>query len=490
MAPAVALNAPDSACAATDGVRVDVDADGHGLALFATRAFAPGDVLLDEPPLFLLVEEEDGVDAELLAATCAATGRAPAEELPRTFAAVLALWLRLGARERAAMGALFCTPDGPGLAELCGSIAADVRDRVPRLAAADPSELGAALCAWLLSSHDTACDATGRGGAAIFAIGHRCNHSCAPNVAYVPVGKHRLSLRALVPIAAGEPVVCSYLCQHELLAPRAQRRQLLAARKSFVCDCARCRAADEAEPERRLPCACGGHTAVTPGSWLCDRCGSRAPPSDAVLRAEAELCDRALRADGGDGGSSSDGDDGDGGSGRAGREDEAESARWAGHWVHCAALWRRGIRALRAALAAGDAAGARAAAPRIAAYFAWADAAHPHARHFASARAAEAFACLRAAVETLGDVEAGALACRLAALYLPALEHEYGTADAHNAAMRAYCAARCGACGRLRCGGAAGRGACTAGDDAGLSPCCAPLALHVAENSAMGGIVL
>lgn len=431
-----------------------VGTDGHGLSLAASRAFAPGEVVLDEAPRFLLVEEANGVDAELLAAVCAATGRALAEELPRTLAAVLSLWLRLDLHERDAMGALFCTPDAPGLAELCASIAAAVAARIPRLRGADPTQLGGALCAWLLSSHETFDAESGRAGAAIFQIGHRCNHSCEPNVAYLPVHSHRLSLRALRPIAAGEPVVCSYLRQPELLMPRGPRRALLAARKSFCCGCARCATADDAEPERRLPCAatgCGGTTALAGGGvWRCGGCGSDAPPSAKLLAREAELCERALREEAEEGGADDDG------AGAIEPDGGPLGAAWEGHWVHCAALWRIGIRELRAALAAGDARGARAAAPRLAAHFAWARAAFPHAPNFASARAAEAFACLRAAAEALGDAEAGALAVRLCAAYLPALEAEYGAADVHNAAMRAFCAGRCAACGR---GGCAGCGA-------------------------------
>ena len=240
----------------TSGVDVERDPLGRGLSLVAARAFAPGEVLLDEPPRFLLVEADDGVDDELLAATCAATGQSAAHELPRTLAAALALWVRLPHAERCAMAELFCKPDDPGLAELCASIAAEVRTRVPRLSHvgedAGVPPLGDALLVWLLSSHTTACVESGNEGAALFALGHRCNHSCAPNAAYVPAGAHRLRLRALVPIRAGEHIFTSYLRSHELLAPCHVRRALLSARKCFRCVCARCAAADDAEPELSL----------------------------------------------------------------------------------------------------------------------------------------------------------------------------------------------------------------------------------------------
>ncbi|KAJ1627314.1 hypothetical protein T492DRAFT_876898, partial [Pavlovales sp. CCMP2436] len=66
-------------CGPEEGVRVVEDALGHGLSLVAVRDYESGEVLLDEPPRFLLVEETDGVDAELLEAVCAATERAPTD---------------------------------------------------------------------------------------------------------------------------------------------------------------------------------------------------------------------------------------------------------------------------------------------------------------------------------------------------------------------------------------------------------------------------
>ncbi|KAJ1627315.1 hypothetical protein T492DRAFT_182313 [Pavlovales sp. CCMP2436] len=245
------------------------------------------------------------------------------------------------------MLALFSTPDEPGLSELCASIAAAVRARVPRLAAGgDAAELSRAMLAWLLSSHATACAESGREGAAIFALGHRCNHSCEPNAVYAPGGAHRLRLRALRPIVRGEAVCCSYLVQHELLMPCTLRRKMLTARKNFRCACARCRRDDDAEPERGLRCACGASTAVAGGgAWLCGGCGSRAGPSAGMLAREQELCALAMRDEM--------------------RSSDLELELWAGHWVHCAALWREGIDELRAALSVGDVARARRSWPLL-----------------------------------------------------------------------------------------------------------------------------
>jgi hypothetical protein len=100
---------------------------------------------------------------------------------------------------------------------------------------------------------------------------------------------------------------------------------------------------------------------------------------------------------------------------------------------------------LRAAVAAGERAAAAEAAEQVVKFFAWAERAEraEARRHFASARAAEAFACLVAA----RSPALAALAARLCAPYLRALADEYGTADPHNAAMRAHCAQTCWRCG-------------------------------------------
>lgn len=59
-------------------------------------------------------------------------------------------------------------------------------------------------------------------------------------------------------------------------------------------------------------------------------------------------------------------------------------------------------------------------------------------------KAAEVFACLSATK----DPECAALAAQLCSPYLPALEHEYGTEDSHNVAMRAWFKTHCGQCGQ------------------------------------------
>ena len=57
---------------------------------------------------------------------------------------------------------------------------------------------------------------------------------------------------------------------------------------------------------------------------------------------------------------------------------------------------------------------------------------------------AECYACLSALPS---DREACALAARLSAPYLHALECEYGVADVHNVAMRRFVASHCAHCG-------------------------------------------
>ena len=401
------------------GVRVAADPLGHGSCLLATRSFAPGEVVLREDPAHVLAEPPQSLRPELLQAVVTASGMPPEAEMARRIASILDLWLRSSGAERTQLRTMFGVADGP-MAEFIGELVGSVQKEHSALAGCSAADLSHVVLVWLLSAHTT------DEGSAIFTIGHRCNHSCLPNVAYAPAG-NTLVFRALRTIQSGEPIHSAYLIGRELLAPRRVRQRLLASRKSFDCRCLRCKTEhDGAEPGRALPCACGGQTRrVGPGSWRCDACASKAPPTAQVLEQEEALVDAALSS-----------------ALTAASVDNVD--RWKGHWAAAAARWTDALEKLRGGVERGDKERARRAFPLVVDYFAWVEDQWPSARFFVSAQAAEVFACLSA----MGSAEAAVIASRVCSRYLAALEHEFGVDDADNVRMRAFIRGHCGQCGQ------------------------------------------
>jgi len=377
---------------------VDNAASGSfGASLRAGRAFHAGEVVLEERPLMLL-DRSAAVDAVLLGAVCEASGLVPEEDMARKIAGVLGLCLSADAAARAALRKCFGQPDecAAGMAEFVMQLVQDVQRLHMPLAASDAQELAHAVMVFLLSAHTT--DA----GSAIFEIGHRCNHSCSPNVFFQnsngsePGG---LVFTAIRPIESGELLHMSYLEGKELMAPAVVRRQLLSARKSFECACARC-VAEEREH------------------------GEAATSEAAVLAEQPELVSAAL----------------------AGTLKLAALDRdtCRGHWIFATALFADGLGRLRGGVEQGDTELARSSFKLVRAFFEWVLEKYPAHVHFASSQAAECFACLAA----MEDEEAAVLASQLCAPYLNALENEFGALDAENVRMRAWLKSHCGHCGR------------------------------------------
>ena len=129
---------------------------------------------------------------------------------------------------------------------------------------------------------------------------------------------------------------------------------------------------------------------------------------------------------------------------------------WHRHWVWGELLWGSGVAKLRGGVEGGNDADVWAGVALCKRYFA-AVRSRGHPLHFVSSRAAEAYACLEAlalAASNGGHLDkagaAAAAAVQLCAAYVPALEHEYGDADAHNVRMRAFCRGHCGRCGSFQ----------------------------------------
>lgn len=356
------------------------------------------------------------------------------------------------------------------MAEFVRGLVQDVQNHYPPVAEFSAQQLAQVLNVWLLAAHSTP------GGAALFVMGHRCNHSCDPTAFYTVSDTGELVFRAQRPLAEGDAVEFSYLYGYELTAPCFLRRQWLEARKCFVCGCPRCVAeAGGQEPGRSLPCAAcnGGQTAPTrsrgeTSSWLCSSCANEAPPSAALIEqvrdanqiyALALLQDISFQPDANRSPRST-------AHGchsalltscpalqeqtlvaavQASTPDPAVLAMpgWDRHWVAGETRWRTGVAELRGGVEGGDFARARSAFPAVAAYFAWARACWPEKPHFVAMRAAECYACLAA----MGTPDAKLLVSRLCLPYIAALENEYGTDDRHNIELRRLCKISCGQCG-------------------------------------------
>lgn len=143
---------------------------------------------------------------------------------------------------------------------------------------------------------------------AIFAFASKVAHACRPNTVYTSTGTGgRLRYIASRSIAPGDLITFSYI---EALQPRAARRAALLDGKFFHCECARCMDADDC---RGLRCAltvdCGGTLLhYLNGNWACTACGAAAqdsaPALASLLTTEASASDAVFwlksRLDAGD----------------------------------------------------------------------------------------------------------------------------------------------------------------------------------------------
>ncbi|KAG8457357.1 hypothetical protein KFE25_014086 [Diacronema lutheri] len=143
-------------------------------------------------------------------------------------------------------------------------------------------------------------------GLALVVAASLFNHSCEPNAIVDLDGAREdgggalsgaMSVRALAPIAQGEPVLVAYV---DTIEPRYHRRRQLAKSKNFECACARCADPTDggrfASAVRCRACARGWQleqlwsSAAGDGEWLCAACGARTPERD------VRAWDAAMRA--------------------------------------------------------------------------------------------------------------------------------------------------------------------------------------------------
>lgn len=132
-------------------------------------------------------------------------------------------------------------------------------------------------------------------GLGLFVSASLFNHSCAPNAIadfFCSGPADAVSIRALTPIAVGEPVLIAYC---DTIEPRYYRRRQLLLSKGFACRCTRCEDPTDSgtfgSAIRCAGCTRGWQTEqVHEGLWVCSACGA--------TTAEHEVWewDRRLRA--------------------------------------------------------------------------------------------------------------------------------------------------------------------------------------------------
>ena len=133
--------------------------------------------------------------------------------------------------------ALSAARDDSAAEELVASRLRSSRALPPSLAALPDAELGRLVLrvkSNLHVSHDdqTASRAIGVG---LYPAAAMLNHSCAPSVCFSWSGDgSTMHIRAMVDVASGEELTCSYLTDEQLYAPWDDRRELLASAFQFA----------------------------------------------------------------------------------------------------------------------------------------------------------------------------------------------------------------------------------------------------------------
>ncbi len=385
---------PDSQVKIVQG-SATVIRDAFGKGLRVARAFAAGEIVLQERPRFVLPRAAD-IDAQLLGHVCEASGLATEADMAKTIAGALDLWINSGKAARNELLEFFGTPDDPqGLGEFVQKLVCDIQALHVPLGGSDPKDLAHAVLTWLLSAHTVA------QGMALFTVGHRCNHSCSPNVVFQNIDDDLadgLAFRTLKPLDAGEILSVSYLLGPELMSPGFVRRELLAKRKCFECGCTRC-----VEEQHK---------------------GSVAAAEAQKLRDHPEMVAAALTG--------------------TLELSTLDRRKWAGHWVFNSVLWVEAIRRLRCGVENDDTQLMHSSVPLLHEYFEWVGKRHASDLHFASSHVMDCYACISG---TTDEIILAAVA-RLCAPYMRVLEYEYGADDVQNIHMRAWLLTRCGQCGK------------------------------------------
>jgi len=246
--PDVALHADSSSIGEshTVGVRVASDPAGRGLCLLTSSDAQPGEILLHEAkPLY----------AELSDATSVGAATALLRLAPEMRKKLLQLSHKV---------------------HLPDSVETDISK-----AAGGCGEAATLLRVVAVNGISLPDSGTG-----VYATASRANHSCQPNAAFRAETDKSLCLVAIRPMSVGEQVTVSYLTEHSLLRPHAERQRDL-ERWGFRCTCQRCSTADDTRSFLCPSCGLGdvAPASENPLSWTCNSCGA-SPRADLLESAE------------------------------------------------------------------------------------------------------------------------------------------------------------------------------------------------------------
>lgn len=243
-------------------------AASSGVGLFATRAFAVGDVILEhESPLIVLSAQDELASSSFL--SFAPTGRRKQETPPSIWESIVPppsipphqMGNFRGMVQAAVSYAQQPNSDHSKLFQLyrptstsqdekevlqvsneaLSYLEQNSKGALKDLITNNPDKVLAVMLIWSCNAFE---------GGIIYEKHSRINHSCNPN-AVIQTNKETQCVRAAAPINVGDEITISYLGIF-LYADRPTRREQLHKHKQFVCTCERC----QADPDiaAAIPC--------------------------------------------------------------------------------------------------------------------------------------------------------------------------------------------------------------------------------------------
>jgi Zn-finger protein len=124
---------------------------------------------------------------------------------------------------------------------------------------------------------------TASGETALYAIGSKIEHSCAPSLTFSTSDLGLLQFFADEPIAKDERLTCSY-APTVYQMPRKERREFLQENKQFHCNCQRCLGPDDCSPLKCAECGKGALFQGGDGLWSCSSCSWNGSTSQSIRR--------------------------------------------------------------------------------------------------------------------------------------------------------------------------------------------------------------
>ncbi|KAI8819663.1 uncharacterized protein EV422DRAFT_101825 [Fimicolochytrium jonesii] len=269
-----------------EGLRIGTFPGELGRAAVATREFTVGElVLVDQPLLTVKAERTPSSESALLAKLQSILAEAREEigsHAPEGAVVPLELQANIVAAyagglddaERELVQTHFATPPSDEehevVIQILSTVASVIKQHtLSELEGISTEELTKLLLVFATNAHEYVED--GVLHIALYDVGSKLAHSCAPKTVYVGDGQ-LLKHYALQVIQKGDMVTTNYIIRDDIRAcwPTHLRQQKLLATKFFHCRCERCLASDDF---RLLKCpGCSESTLLLhpqQGTWIC-----------------------------------------------------------------------------------------------------------------------------------------------------------------------------------------------------------------------------